>query len=581
MFRRVSYRAWITRFILLVGLIASPSYAQRQSARYLERFDSTTPPSLPAGWSSSGTRTTDGDLTLTLAGAHSPPGCVVGTNASVAQWLSLHPLDLRGWRECTLRWMERRSATHDGSLIVEASLDGGTGYSPLPADTIRPSGGTSYVERSVPIPEWCWERDSVGLRWRMTGEGAGATGTIRFDDVVITGRPRRDLSLSAGAISPPRPLAGVEFSCSGYVVNAGYDVPGEWTLAWGPDLDGNGALDESEVRGSAAPGPVLPGDSAEFAFTLQRGGPVPLTLIALIRSDSDMAAENDTARFLLPAAVAPASVIINEIMYDPAPGRAEYVELYNRSGESLDLRGWRLSDREDDSTSGRLGADDLLLPPGGYLLCSPDSTMTADYPDIPDGSGIIGGTRGFTLNNAGDRLILADESGGIIDRVDYVPEWHTPALDDTRGRSLERMTSERAGSGAWNWGTSAGASGGTPGYRNSLSTGFVTRDDRLSCSPNPFSPDGDGFEDVTGISYRLAGGPLIARVRIFDADGRPVRTITGGDYVTGAGSFAWNGYDDRGRRVPIGIYVILLDGVDAAGNASVAARGVVVVAGRL
>ena len=207
--------------------------------------------------------------------------------------------------------------------------------------------------------------------------------------------------------------------------------------------------------------------------------------------------------------------------------------------------------------------------------------MVSDYADIPAGVQLIEAARGFTLNNTGDRLILTDGSGGTIDRIDYTPQWHTPALENRQGRSLERIESETSGSGAWNWGTSAGASGGTPGYRNSLATGLVKRDERLNCSPNPFSPDGDGFEDVTGIGYRLGEGAVIARVRIYDAEGRPVRTITGGDYVTGAGSFAWNGYDDRGRRVPIGIYLILLDAVDASGTSALSARGVVVVGGKL
>ena len=52
------------------------------------------------------------------------------------------------------------------------------------------------------------------------------------------------------------------------------------------------------------------------------------------------------------------SVVINEIMYspfgenDPAGPQTEYVELYNRSGEVVDLTGWVLTDLD---TSRRIG----------------------------------------------------------------------------------------------------------------------------------------------------------------------------------------------------------------------------------
>ncbi len=228
-----------------------------------------------------------------------------------------------------------------------------------------------------------------------------------------------------------------------------------------------------------------------------------------------------------------------------------------------------------------LGAGVIALEPGGYLLCSPDTTMRADYPDIPAGVEVIGRLRSFSLNNSGDLLILSGPAGEMIDRVEYLPQWHTPALDVTQGRSLERIDAGTGGEPAWNWGTSAGGGGGTPGYRNSLNAEQAAGDDGLNCSPNPFSPDGDGFEDVTLINYRLETGPVIARVRIYDREGRTVRTLTAGEYVTGTGSFAWNGYDDHGRKAPIGVYIVLLDAVDASGSEAVSARGVVVLAGRL
>jgi hypothetical protein len=169
----------------------------------------------------------------------------------------------------------------------------------------------------------------------------------------------------------------------------------------------------------------------------------------------------------------------------------------------------------------------------------------------------------------------------VIDRVAYSPSWHTPALEVTQGRSLERVDPGSAGSEGWNWGTSAGSAGGTPGGPNSLRVSPQASGGELDCSPNPFSPDGDGFEDVTLISYRPGNGPALARARLYDAQGRLVRTLTAGGYIGAGGSFAWNGYDDLGRKAPIGIYVVVVDTVDGDGGGAASLRAVVVVGGKL
>jgi flagellar hook assembly protein FlgD len=88
-------------------------------------------------------------------------------------------------------------------------------------------------------------------------------------------------------------------------------------------------------------------------------------------------------------------------------------------------------------------------------------------------------------------------------------------------------------------------------------------------------------EAIPEIAFRSGNGPSIARARIYDAGGALVRTLTSGEYMPADGSFAWNGYDDRGRRAPIGIYVVVVDLVDGSGKEATALRAVVVLAGNL
>lgn len=588
--------------ILLLGAAMAASGGETPPAGpapeiYVERFDTVVVPLLPDGWGSSAARAEDGDFVTIASGANTAPGCVVSTNATIPQHLTSPPVDPGGLRDCRLSWSERRSASHDASVSVAVSIDGGLTFAGVTTEPLAPPGGTTYAARSLPLPGWSEGAGAIRIRWNVLGDGTGATGTLRIDDVVLSGRPAVDASLRGISASPQRPLAGESVSCSGIVVNDGFEgVPAveiEWEVrtaagSVAAPVGAGGSAVRTARGGPIVVGPLGPGDSAAFSFGFDRPGPGALLVEVAARCAGDRFPGNDTATLVLPAAASPGAIVVSEIMYDPLPGRPEYVELYNRSADPVDVGRWRLVDDASDSTGGvvgRAGSDGtrtILLPPAGFLVCSPDSGIRPAYPWIPEEAPVAGPFPGLTLNNGGDLLLLRDESGWTIDSVVYDPRWHTPALDDATGRSLERIEPGAPGNQAWNWGSSAGANGGTPGAPNSLRAGGRSRPDGgIVCSPNPFSPDGDGFEDVTVIAGDPGTGPAIARVRIFDAGGRLVRTLTSGTYVAGAGPFAWNGYDDGGRKVPIGIYVVLLDALEGTGEGAYTLRGVVVVAGRL
>jgi hypothetical protein len=578
------------RFIITFALLlaSSASWAQGLPAAYAERFDSTGIPLLPAGWSTSSARDPEGDFFTTASGAASSPGCAISSNATVRQYLQAPPAGLTGWSGCAVSWNERRSASHDASISLALSVDGGATFVAVTVPPLPPPGGTQYARRSTPLPGWTDGLPGVILRWTAEGDGTGATGTLRIDDVLVTGRPAHDLSIELDTTSPRRPLPGTEVRCAGRVVNTGTAGVEDALVSWAIDEDGNGAPSPEEYGGVIHGGSVPPGSGAGFEFQFVRTRPGDLRVFAIVDDPGGAVSDNDTASLLLPPAAAPGSVVITEIMYDPLAGLPEYVELLNRSGAPVDLGGWRLVDDEEDSTGGRLGppggtdsgTGGPVLPDAGYLVASPDSALNG-YPVIPPGTAVAVGLKGLSLNNGGDLLLLLDEGGGVIDRVAYLPSWHTPALEETQGRSLERIDPASPGSEGWNWGTSAGSNGGTPGGPNSLSVPVAGRSGGLECVPNPFSPDGDGFEDVTSIAVRPGSGASIARARIYDIQGRLVRTLTAGGYLGPEGSFAWNGYDDRGRKAPIGIYVVVVDTVEGGGGGAASWRAAVVVAGKL
>jgi hypothetical protein len=81
----------------------------------------------------------------------------------------------------------------------------------------------------------------------------------------------------------------------------------------------------------------------------------------------------------------------------------------------------------------------------------------------------------------------------------------------------------------------------------------------LQLTPNPFSPNGDGIHDFLNISYVIPDEIDQAVVEVYDLRGEKVRTLqlfTGvGEMTNRTEGLVWDGKDEHGDYVPMGIYV--------------------------
>jgi len=134
-------------------------------------------------------------------------------------------------------------------------------------------------------------------------------------------------------------------------------------------------------------------------------------------------------------------IMINEVQYDPPQGGPdasfEWVELFNRTTEPIDLRGWRIRDNgESDSIP------PLLLPANGFAVIA--ATEEGFYENFPDFDGSIiflHGSMGNGLSNDGDSIILEDSEGRVIDAISYGDDdtmMSPPCPSVDVGHSLER-----------------------------------------------------------------------------------------------------------------------------------------------
>jgi len=442
----VKYRWFIALGIGFAVCRGTPATGQSAALPLLENFDTLVPPSLPDGWSASRARVPGGDFSSVEGGAASPPGALLSSNATVGQWFALPSLDLTDWRDLTIGWSERHSSTHNSSLAVESAAGPGEPFVLLPGGFFDPPASTAYVRRFLDLTGLPEGLPSFIIRWRVTGDGSGSSGTLRIDDLAVEGSPRWDLSVAILSPALRDPGDGGAALVSGRVLNEGFGESTPATISW--YVKRRGILDEGEweFRSSSAVEPLRSGDSLTVEFPFLAGGSGPVEILLVCDAERDLVRGNDSSVASVRPPAAAGSVVINEIMYDPLPGREEYVEILNVTTTEIDVGSWTVSDREDDSSPSPFPPGIPPLPPGGYLLCTPGTGLGAGYPGIPRGTQVVTGLRGLTLNNGGDLLILSDERGRIIDRVEFSPSWHTPAVEDPTGRSLEKIDPGSPGS---------------------------------------------------------------------------------------------------------------------------------------
>ncbi|TVQ74220.1 MAG: hypothetical protein EA363_02045 [Balneolaceae bacterium] len=299
----------------------------------------------------------------------------------------------------------------------------------------------------------------------------------------------------------------------------------------------------------------------------------------------------------------PGDMVINEVMYQPIaarystrPDQSEYVEVYNRSGLPLQMDNVYLHDRPDKEGLVRkllpAGNDLVTLMPEQYAVIFADTShlfretrLSRAFPLSDTGQALFLRVDRQTLglSTQGDQVYVSHGGRVILDSLWYLPSWHNPNLLDVRGISLERIDFDLPTGDRTNWTSSTSPDGGTPASPNSVvappGSGIEgNRDTGLVLAPNPFSPNRDGTDDHLVIHYRLDGPDYLIHARVFDRQGRHVRTLADGMLSGRTGKLIWDGRTDRGIMNRAGIYIIHLEAYNRSEGRRKTYRAVAVLA---
>ena len=282
--------------------------------------------------------------------------------------------------------------------------------------------------------------------------------------------------------------------------------------------------------------------------------------------------------FALPEKAEQGDLVINEILFNPPTAGFDFLEIYNNSEKYIDLRELYLANVYDGALSNFSAITDeqvILGPQSHMAFCENISWLGNQYPIAPV-EHLFQVQTLPSMPDEGGEIALTDSAGEVIDDVRYLRSYHSVFVKDEEGVSLERISPQQSSLSLENWKSASASSGyGTPGYANSNAWQPSSANEKVDVSPKVFEPR-SGEKDFAMISYHFERGGFIANVKIFDQQGRVIKTLTQNELLGVEGFMRWDGDTDDGYKARVGYYVINFEIFDDHGNVETIRKAVAI-----
>ncbi|MGD0577095.1 MAG: lamin tail domain-containing protein, partial [Candidatus Staskawiczbacteria bacterium] len=202
-------------------------------------------------------------------------------------------------------------------------------------------------------------------------------------------------------------------------------------------------------------------------------------------------------------------VVINEVAYygigDTTLNHKQWMELYNRSGNPIDLTGWQIVSNNNNYLNVILKG---TIPANGYFILEREDDSAGAVSDVSANqtfSGVI---------PTGDMIYLKNQNNRQMDEF-YSDRSQGQSQENGNYYSLERISPYSFGQDSKNWELSNSAGFGTPNRQNSVYqlytsnfTNSFVEDTTLKASLSPYL-----FQDSTyifpGITLTIEPGTVI------------------------------------------------------------------------
>lgn len=261
------------------------------------------------------------------------------------------------------------------------------------------------------------------------------------------------------------------------------------------------------------------------------------------------------------------NLLISEVLFNPRSNGADFVEIYNNTDHSLDLKDLQIANLDIKGNIANIksiSTTSLLLRPKTYwvITSNAENIKQQYFVQNPSHFSQINTLPAFN-NEKGTVVLLSDNF--VIDRLDYVAKLHHPLIQNEDGISIERVSFGIETNNPGNFKSAAASVGfATPTYKNSQEKN--ESEDQVELKTKSFSPDGDGFEDLLMLEYQFKENASLATVSIYSDKGILIKKLLKNQTIGTTGSIFWDGFNESGTPAKIGIYVVLFDLFNLNGN---------------
>ncbi len=328
---------------------------------------------------------------------------------------------------------------------------------------------------------------------------------------------------------------------------------------------------DNPIAGLIAVDPIFREFLIRPAEPLQRGEIYDLKISSDLADFAGNRIEKFSFSFGLPEYSAYGDILFNELLFNPLPGDADYIELFNNSKKIIDASRLLLVSKDDLSQylsqPIQVSEEKRCILPEDYYAITTDKHSISDtyFSSVPEH--LFEATYLPSMNDDKGHLILYNRELNKIDEVYYNDKMHFSLLSDNEGVALEKSGPWNASNEASNWHSASESSGwGTPGAPNSVYVELPGISDDIVFSSSRITPDNDSFEDILVIKMNLTGSGNVVSVMIFDETGAYIRRLASNLYIGPEASVIWDGTADDGTLVNSGIYIVFITLYDNSGK---------------
>lgn len=255
-------------------------------------------------------------------------------------------------------------------------------------------------------------------------------------------------------------------------------------------------------------------------------------------------------------------IIITEFLNNPIPGKSDFVEVYNNSNTYINLAHVLIANKDsvnnDVGTFSLVSDVPLVFAPHTYAVFSSNADYYSQFSDCNLQAQFIQIASMPSFPDVQGTIIIQNIWGTVLDSVSYSEAWHSSALHDVEGVSLERLQYSKPTQLSTNWQSASTLHGGmSPGCPNTqqASSEPILFTIKHTC----ITPNNDGDNDMLRILYTSGEAEKTLHMYIFSFDGNLVQHTINNTLMGSFGEVTWDGTNNTFEIVPPGLYVVLLE----------------------